>query len=215
MAARKEFDITQKELKQAENKIGKPLYTQLKDLELTNKQIVFIIDYFLAGCNGTRTLINRAGSANSAEATASAMLSNAIVIKGLRLLFDSWLEEKRIYLENKIIDAFYRRAFYDIATFTNDDWSMKKISEIPVEWRVCVDATEKKHYGKDGNIAVIVVKLPDRDKALAQLAKWLGIIRDKADVDAGLPDDARNNLLNTFNQGRKMREISDEVKGKE
>jgi len=110
-------------------------------------------------------------------------------------------------IKQRLADYWYRRAFYDLADFFNEDNTVKKLNTIPVQWRkACLDSLEMKYYGKDANTKVTTIKLPDRDKALNMLNKYVQFIEPTNTVNNTtvnnnqfqVSKEAESQLMNVF-----------------
>lgn len=100
------------------------------------------------------------------------------------------------HIKKKLFDLLWKRANYDIAIFQDDEGEMLPLKDIPKEWRCVIDGTERKHYGKDGLISVVVAKLADRDKAIDKLDKYIQMTKepDKGGMNE-LTDETMSELL--------------------
>ena len=192
------------------NELGKTAYKKLRDIGLRPKQINFIKQY-VETMNATQSYIDniaREGTTYDSAGTESRLtLQRPLVRKGVQFLFDTFIAEKKLKLETKLLDSYYRRAFYDITMFQDEEGNFKKLTGIDKEWRCCVDATEVKYYGKDAQRRVVVSKLPDRDKALDKLSKYIEMIKEKLDLHVStISEEARTNLQDILAKSREETE---------
>jgi tetratricopeptide (TPR) repeat protein len=105
-------------------------------------------------------------------------------------------------LEKRLYDIYYKRAYYDISIFCNDDGSFKPLSEIPKDWHCCIDNLSTQYYGKDATRKVVNYKLCDRDKALDKLDKYIefSINRQEIKHTFGLDEGTQNKLKTIFSK---------------
>ena len=98
--------------------------------------------------------------------------------------------------KKKLLDMLWKRANYNIDLFMDEDGEFKTLKQIPKAWRCVVDGVEKKYYGKDAHVSVVVAKLADRDKAIDKLDKYINLTGNKDDNSNKLTDETMKNLMN-------------------
>ena len=194
--------MTTKELKEV---LSSDMYKKLKLEGVTVKQVRFIAHYITNGFNASLAVRDAGyitGSLNAANVLGCNMLKKPKIKRGLKLFFDDWIEEKKIKLEKEIIDTYYKRAFYDITTFRNNDGTFKFLEDIPEEWRCCIDGIEERYFGKEADVKAIITKLPDREVSLRELGKWINLVEEKLDLTVTkISREAKKNLDEVFNEG--------------
>ena len=198
-------------VKNIKNDIGKDLYTKLKKEKVKLSHIKFIAEYLNNGMKPSEAYLKYvATKPDTTKSTAYTegcnLLKKPKIREAIRIVITDWLEEKRGKLERELIDTLYRRAFYDISIFQNENGEFKEIEDVPVEWRCCVDGVEKKYYGKDATTSVIILKLADRDRAIDKLDKYIQMTKELS-VDVGLTKDTVESLDKIFNQNKREPEI--------
>ena len=174
--------------------------TFLKDLELKPRQILFIYFYCENNFNGTKAyqLAGYEGTdENTIASQASTMIRNPKIVEGVRLYLELILEPSRTVLEKQLFDVWFKRAFYDPSMFVNLDGDPVHTSwdSIPVEWRVCVDGIETKHYGKDATMSRTTIKLANRQEAMVQLDRYIGMTKETKQIELiDIPDTRKKEL---------------------
>jgi hypothetical protein len=198
-------------VKNIKNNIGKDLYFKLKKEKVKLSHIKFVVEYLNNGMNAGQAYLKHVAkkpdiTMDTAYTNGCLLLRNPKIREALRIVITDWLEEKRGKLEKELIDVLYRRAFYDISIFQNENGEFKELEDIPNEWRCCVDGVEKKYYGKDATTSVIILKLADRDRAIDKLDKYIQMTKELS-VDVGLTKDTVKSLDEIFNQNKRDPEI--------
>ncbi len=183
--------------------VAKKVIPEWEKLKLKPKEIKFLTIYINNGFNGTEAYLNsiaRSGTSKEAAKTEGGYtLRKPHISKAFKLWKEMYIEVSKEMLEPAIVEQLKRRAFYDIAIFQDDDGEMRPLSEIPEEWRCCVDGTERKYYGKDADVCVVVSKLADRDKAMEKLSKYIGMIEEKGESGSTTINvNIKNNLMNVL-----------------
>jgi hypothetical protein len=153
------------------------------DLDLKPRQKLFVAYYCANHFNAYEAYI-KAGynttTEGSAQASASILLRNPKIVEAMSRYIKDILAPCKSELEKRIYDVWFKRAFYDVKMFINDDGSpaFAGWDEIPEEWRVVVDGIETKAYGKDASVEKIVIKLANKENALDKLDKYIGMTRE-------------------------------------
>jgi hypothetical protein len=178
----------------------------LGTLQLRPKQIMFIYYYCANGFNATKAYRSAGYEANNAGAAADAMASRESVREGIRRYLEALLTGAKLGLENKIFNVLWNRAFYLPSTFVNPDGSpiFEKWEDIPEDLQVCIDSIETKAFGKDAALLITSVKLANREWALAELNKYIGMTKlQEQPVVINLPAEVESHLKNIFDNNRK------------
>jgi hypothetical protein len=106
-------------------------------------------------------------------------------------------------LELEVMQILYRRATWTVDTFYTSNHNAKRLQDIPLEWRCCIDGITKKFYGSQANEEVAEYTLPNRDTALRMLyamAKGFNVDGN----DPGLaPGEVRTKLM-AYWQGKDL-----------
>jgi phage terminase small subunit len=159
----------------------------MSDKELTAKHKAFCNEYLTNGFNGTHAAIKAGYTESCATSTASEILTYPNVKEYIRITLDSVVGTMKDVLEKRIIETYYKRAFYDIAQFMNSDGEIN-IDDINEAGFGCIiDGVKKAKTVTTGEnfdkVESAVYELADRDKALAQLTKYMNLINEKIDLD--------------------------------
>lgn len=210
----KKKDPPKKTIKKTPNPIpDKPVSTVklrktfpfFKELKLNTRQIRFVFYYVELNFNSVEAY-KRAGyhakNENSLRATVCEILKNPNMREGIRRYITDSLELCKDTLDKSLIDTFYRRAFYDIAMFYNENGTIKKLKDIPEDWRCVIDGKEDKYYGKEAEIKVETYKLADKEKSLDRLCKYIDLIKADAGITFNLSKETEDKLNNIFNKGK-------------
>lgn len=179
--------------------IAKKIIIKWKEFQLTNKQIIFLANYIENNFHARKALLLTKGYNPKNNAVADVMANRLLNNSKIKEAYNFWkkefLDEIKNKLEPKLIDILYKRATYDISIFCNKNGTYKKYDEIPKEWRCCIDGTEKKYYGKDANVCVIINKLADRDKAMDKLDKYIQMTKEKESDNNTLTNEVMKSLM--------------------
>lgn len=125
------------------------------------------------------------------------------VIAAVKQFIDSVIQPYKDRLEYEIMEIYYRRATYDVATFIEDNGDLKPLDEVPLEWRCCIDGIERRvYFNKGTKFTVTEYKLPARDTALQMLYKMVtGVDPTTGTPGGALPKDVQDRLDRVFKQG--------------
>ena len=180
---------------------AKRIIPEYKALGLTAKQLLFVAYYVSNGHNATQAYLSLSGakkmSYNVAGNRASDTIKDPKIQKAILFWFDRWLSERKTALEKEIIDVYYRRAFYPLNVFFHDDKTPRNLSEIPKEWHCCIDGIDKKIQGQSEQ-EVHVFRLANREKALDQLAKYMGMFAENVVMQVNLSEGAQARMDKIF-----------------
>jgi hypothetical protein len=189
------YSITDVELKK--------ITPYLDDIEpkLTKKQRKFAYFYVMNNFNGTEACMNsgyrykKNGDANAFYRVVAVENLNKLNIKdAVQKIIQHAIKDKK-EIEKELFTLMWHRANYDIKTFQNEDGTFKLLSEIPDEWRCCIDGVERKYYGKNADVCVVVSKLADRDKAIDKLDKYIKMTNDIQEEKNELTNETMKELL--------------------
>jgi D-ribose pyranose/furanose isomerase RbsD len=82
---------------------------------------------------------------------------------------------KKIEISEETVEILRRRATYSLDTFYKDNGEMIPYSEIPNEWKCCVDDRVTDYKGAQANQKIEKYKLCDRHKSIETLHKLLEV----------------------------------------
>lgn len=147
----------------------------MTELQLTIPQAKFAITYATNGFDSAsayREAFDKRLKDSEAKHRATWLLARDNIRAAVVTVISHWLNEKKIRLEQEIIQSYYAQAFYDPSMFINTDGSpaFETWDDIPAAWRCCVESIETK-MSASGLHTRTVIKLVDRTKALDRLAK--------------------------------------------
>lgn len=152
----------------------------------------------------------------------ASMIKRPQIIAAVRQFIDAALVPYKDRLEYEVMEIYYRRATYDVATFMEDNGDLKPLDEIPVEWRCCIDGIERRvYFNKGTKFTVTEYKLPARDVALQMIYK-MATGNDPVGSGGSLPKDLQDKLDRAFKTGSSSQlirttkltlEQTDKVKG--
>ncbi len=172
------------------------------DLKLNPRQLKFVAAYCTNGFDSTLAAQASGYITHEKESKTSwalKTLKHPAVLEAIKRFISMAIGPYKERLEYQVLDVYYRRAVYDIATFYDDTGSLIPLSEIPPAWRICIDGTEKRYFGKDGNRVQLSYKLADRDTALQTLYRFAVRFNGEEDPGEGiLPGEARDRLKKVF-----------------
>jgi hypothetical protein len=183
--------------------ISKKIVPEWKKLKLKAKDIKFLTHYINNGFNQTDAYIKafpgKDLKRNVARVMGHRLLTKVNVKRAFLLWKTEYIEATKPMLEPALLNQLKKRAFYDVTKFFNDNGKMKKLSEIDEEWRCCIDGIERKFYGKDADVSVVVLKLADKDKSMDRLEKYINMIEEKGnDINLNISGETKINLLNVL-----------------
>ena len=155
--------------------------------ELTPKELLFANKYLTNDFNATEAAIDAGFSENTARQQGSRLLTKVNIKEYIKAQLTEVIGTIKDILEKKIVDTYFKRAFYDIAQFTNENGEVD-INKINESGYGCIiDGVKKARTVTTGDsfekTEPAVYDIADRDKALAQLTKYMQLISDKIDLD--------------------------------
>jgi hypothetical protein len=173
------------------------------DLSLNPRELKFVAVYCTNGFD-TRHAAQVAGFASKRKEfdgrLTAGILNRPGVAEAIRRFMEKMISPYKDRLNMELLEVYYRRATYDIATFYDDHGRILPLNNIPIEWRCCIDGLDTQYYGKDADVKVMTYKLPSRDQALGVLWKMVTMV---ADPDSpALPGDAREAVRAIFDRHR-------------
>lgn len=145
---------------------------------------LFVAEYCTNDFDGAK-----ARKAAGIKESAPELLAKEPIKIAVKEFIDSVLADKVSTLEAKIIDTLYKRAFYNVMMFLDQQGSPKfdinNYEQELGEWSVCIDGIKQLRSPKDPTIWVTHVQLPDRDKAIKALSAYIGLAKeDQADANS-------------------------------
>lgn len=146
-----------------------------KDLDLTPKQLAFVYHYCISGFDE-----KHAQKEADYSMSTTTLFHNPKIKEAISMFMNAVLSRKKNEILTKAIDVLQKRAFYDPFMFFDENGQplFNSMKQVPPEWRVVVDGIEEKHWGKEGEVKWVVLKLADRQKALNELTKLLELSKD-------------------------------------
>jgi hypothetical protein len=188
--------ISSKELTITEAR--KLLPENLKHLELNPREYKFLAVY----CSNNFDAVEAVEKAGYVERThakyraiAYSLLQRKEIVEGIRIFIDTVIQPYKDRLELELLNIYYRRATYDIATFVDKNNNFLPIKEIDKEWRCCIDGIKNTKYGFE-------YTLPNRDLALQALYKF--VTGQDMNTTTILPEEAQKKMKVIFNNVLKI-----------
>jgi len=188
--------ISSKELTITEAR--KLLPENLKHLELNPREYKFLAVY----CSNNFDAVEAVEKAGYVERThakyraiAYSLLQRKEIVEGIRIFIDTVIQPYKDRLELELLNIYYRRATYDIATFVDKNNNFLPIKEIDKEWRCCIDGIKNTKYGFE-------YTLPNRDLALQALYKF--VTGQDMNTSTILPEEAQKKMKIIFNNVLKI-----------
>lgn len=187
--------------------VSKKVIPEWKKLKLKPKEIMFLSLYINNGFNGRQAYLDSIAREGTTIEAATTQANQTLRKPNVSAAFTAWkelyIEVTKEMLEPAILNQLKKRAFYDILTFTDSDGNFKQLNEIEDEWRCCIDGVERKYYGKDADVCVVVSKLADRDKAMDKLEKYIDMIKEKGNnFNVNVDGDLKIEILNILQGNR-------------
>lgn len=176
---------------------------------LSPKDAKFVVLYCTNGFDPGQAYIEATGKnlgEKAARSLGTRLLGAPPIAKAVTSVIGAWLAEKRVKLEQQIIESLYAQAFYDPSMFMELDGSPKFTSwdEIPKEYRCCVESIKTEHFPRGGSQTTI--KMVDRRWALERLARYMAL------AAGANPSTITNNVLVLSSEGQqKLRNIFEGV----
>lgn len=175
---------------------------EFKELGLNTRELMFAAYYVSNGHNATQAFISAAGDVSLSYSACAVRSINLLkrpeIQKAVMMWFDRWFSERKTALEKEIVETYYLRAFYPIDVFLDADFKPKSLELIDKKWHCCIDGVETKYYGRNAEVEVKVLKLANREKALDQLAKYMGMFAESIAMNITLSDGASERMAKIF-----------------
>lgn len=167
-----------------DKKIEHPYLVLSKSVKLNNRERMFIIEYC---SNGFR----QSAAAEAAgykprifngrirmDVVAARVLRKPAVAKAISDFMNRAIQVAKDRLEYQILKYYNTRAFYNPSDIINDEGELIRPLNQMGDLAMCVEGIKVSYHGKDCEVKSKAVQLCDREKALAQLAKYIGMIND-------------------------------------
>jgi len=167
---------------------------ETKNIELTDKQKVFILEYLINGFNGTQAAIKAGYSKKTANEQAARLLANVNIRGSIDKEINKALDDKRDELKYKAIEEYKKIAFSDVKTILeydqdgvivtpSKDTDTSILSSIEIEQNILKSIGDEDDGGRvEVSNKKIKFKLHDKIKALEGLSKYLGISKEVAEL---------------------------------
>lgn len=149
-----------------------------------NEQRILFANEYVKDFNATRAATAAGYSEKTAHVIGSKLLRDPETWALIKGLTQDLLQEVG-WDASRTLDEITHRASFDARDLFEDDGSLKRMNDIPIEIRRCIQSMEvvELFQGKGDDKHAIgllkKVKLTDRDKALEMLAKYHGILKDR------------------------------------
>ncbi|EKO3656427.1 terminase small subunit [Vibrio metschnikovii] len=154
--------------------------------KLTDKQEMFCREY-LIDLNATQAAIRAGYSEKTAKETGYENLTKPHIADRITELKSQRVEDAKIsanYVLNRLVEIDKM----DVIDITNDDGSLKPISQWPKVWRTTLSGLDVAEIIQDGSVAGLLkkIKLPDKVKNLELLGRHVEIQawKDKVEIEA-------------------------------
>lgn len=154
--------------------------------KLTDKQEMFCREY-LIDLNATQAAIRAGYSEKTAKETAYENLTKPHIADRIAELKSQRVEDTKIsanYVLNRLVEIDQM----DVIDITNDDGSLKPISQWPKVWRTTLSGLDVAEIMQDGGVAGLLkkIKLPDKVKNLELLGRHVEVQawKDKVEIEA-------------------------------
>lgn len=154
--------------------------------KLTDKQEMFCREY-LIDLNATQAAVRAGYSEKTAKETGYENLTKPHIADRITELKSQRVEDAKIsanYVLNRLVEIDKM----DVIDITNDDGSLKPISQWPKVWRTTLSGLDVAEIIQDGSVAGLLkkIKLPDKVKNLELLGRHVEIQawKDKVEIEA-------------------------------
>lgn len=153
------------------------------DETLNERQRLFCLEY-VKDLNATQAAIRAGYSERSAHIIAWNLLRRPAIAEYVSKHAEEHLDSLQISTE-EVLDEYRNRAFFDPQDAFEQDGSLKRLKDIPIDVRRCIaslEVTEIFDGQGDQKTAIGLlkkVKFTDKDKALDGLAKYLGLLKER------------------------------------
>lgn len=155
---------------------------------LKPQQQQFVAEYCLNGFSATDAA-KEVGAKSSARFMQSDLVNEAI-----KEFMAFVLADKADKLESKIVDILWRRAFYDIMEFIDEEgqprFDVNNYKEVLGPNAVVIENIKRMVHPKNEDHVWMEITFADRTKALKELSNYIGLARE----DSGVPSSFVVNL---------------------
>lgn len=137
-----------------------------------------MINYVLCNGNASKAAVLTGCTSKYYTQTAARWMKEEKIQNAIHEFWEVVFGDKINRIERHLIDSLYRRAFSNRWEYFDKDGRLKEGLIFPDdlgEDHVIVDGIEKRFYGRDADVEVIIYKLADRDSAFRQLQSMLGL----------------------------------------
>ena len=183
--------ISSKELTITEAR--KLLPENMKHLELNPREYKFLAVY----CSNNFDAVDAVEKAGYVERThakyraiAYTLLQRKEIVEAIRIYIDTVIQPYKDRLELELLNIYYRRATYSVATFLDNNGNSKLLKEIDKEWICCIDGVKQTKYG-------VEYILPNRDLALQALYRF--VTGQDMSTSTILPEEAQKKMKVIYN----------------
>jgi len=191
----------------------------VSDLDLTPLELKFVGVYctesnFDETIAWKKTFTNRAKNMSLPEMRLEAldMLNKRSIKLAVQRFTDSVIGPWQDKLGTQLLTVLRTRSFYDISIFYHDDGSPRKLSDIPEEYRICIDGVLQDGKGRDGSAIFTTLKLGDRKESIKMLQDLLKKKEEIDDSVNNVPDEARQRIRDVFTGLEKGLAIANRLK---
>lgn len=166
------------------------------NLELSLKELRFLFHYInndMRAGDAYQSTQSKQIEKNSASSLGCQMLGKPKVQSALRLYMESIIGASRATLEHKILQQLMARAFYSPFSILEEDGALRPIDTIPEELHQCIVSIESIAHPKYLD-RWTKVKLADRDKARAELIKYINMMKQGSEQGEQITPEQENKL---------------------
>lgn len=153
-------------------------------MALTAKQEAFVREY-LIDLNATQAAIRAGYSAHTAKAIGSENLTKPDVAQAIQEAKASRASATGITAERVLLELS-RIAFFDPRTLLNDDGSAKPVNELSDDTAAAIAGLDLQELHTEDGVSGVVkkYKIADKNTALTNALRHLGLLNDKLQLDA-------------------------------
>ena len=176
---------------------------EIIELGLNDKEIKFVAAYISNGMDKEDAYYKagfESGKRKSVAAQSNLVLNRPRVVEALRLFLDDALRPYKEKLEFMIMSIVYKRAFYSLSKFFDEDGIPLRLDQIPEEDQVCIDSIEYKFIGSGQNQEkVLVYKMANRSENIRTLMELLNKYDNAGDSsDSNFTNKKREEIKSIF-----------------
>lgn len=151
------------------------LVVNLDDLQLNNKQKIFVAVYCNNGFNERNAYLSAGYAGRRLEvvrAAAQKLVATEKIQEAIKRMIGELVKPYLAPMKMKTFELQFYRAFWKIDDFFYPDGAIKPLSEISEKAKYALDGIETKLYGQKGT-KIITYTLADRSEALRQIQALL------------------------------------------